>query len=200
MFQLPELEFDEDALQPHMSAQTLRFHHGKHHRGYVETLNGLIAGTPYETMSLEKIIQTAAARDDQASRKIFNNAGQHWNHSFFWRCLDPQGGGEPGGAVAQLLNNNFGSFDAFRDSFIAEGKAHFGSGWLWLVLNSGRCEIVSTHDADNPLVHNQQPLLVCDLWEHAYYLDYQNDRGAFLASFIDGLVQWRFVDENLARA
>ncbi|PLK25954.1 superoxide dismutase [Novosphingobium sp. TH158] len=200
MFQLPELEYDEGALEPHISRRTMEFHHGKHHRAYVEGLNAAIAGTRFETMSLEAIIIACASSDSPEERKIFNNAGQHWNHSFFWKCMRPGAGGQPVGPVATLLGDAFGGLPEFREQFIQHGKAHFGSGWLWLVMADDGLEICTTHDADTPFVEGKLPLLVCDLWEHAYYLDYQNQRAEFLARFIDQLADWRFVADALERA
>jgi Fe-Mn family superoxide dismutase len=195
--ELPPLPYARDALEPFMSAQTLAHHHGEHHRKYVETLNKLIAGTKFESMSLGEIIQRSA--DEKDHRKIFNNAAQHWNHTFFWNCMKPHGGGAASkGALASRIEADFGSFETFAKAFKDEAVGHFGSGWVWLVADAGKLKVVSTHDGDNPIVHGQHPLLTCDLWEHAYYLDYQHRRADFVAAFLGHLVRWEFATEQLA--
>lgn len=194
VFTLPELPFAKDALAPHMSAETFDFHHGKHHNAYVVKGNELIQGTGLENLSLEEIVKAAKAKD---MGPLFNNAGQHYNHSFFWNCLTPNGGGAPTGAVAEKIDAAFGSFDKFREEFINAGIGQFGSGWVWLVESNGALEIVKTANAETPLTDGKTPLLVCDVWEHAYYIDFQNRRPDFLASFLDNLVNWDFVASNL---
>lgn len=198
MFSLPPLPFAETALEPHMSAQTLKLHHGAHHKAYVDMLNTLVAGTPLEGQSLEDIIKATA--NDSDKRKVFNNAGQHWNHSFFWESLSPTGGGKLKGEFARAVERDFGTEADFREEMITQGKGHFGSGWLWVVLSGGKLRITTTHDADTPLVHGETALITCDLWEHAYYLDHQNRRPVFLETWLDHLANWDFAEANLARA
>ncbi len=195
VFELPALPFAEDALEPYYSARTLSFHHGKHHKAYVDNLNKLIAGTEMESKSLEEIILLAAG--DPAMTGIFNNAAQIWNHSFFWRCLKPGGGGKPQGAVAARIEASFGSYEKFAEQFKAAAVGRFGSGWGWLVLDGGALKILSTPNAETPLAKGQKALLTVDVWEHAYYLDYQNRRPDFVQAFLDHLVNWDFVAENL---
>ena len=197
---LPPLPYPEDALAPAMSAETLRFHHGKHHRNYVDTLARLIAGTPYADMDLEAIIRHTAASGDTADRKIFNNAAQHWNHSFQWKSLSPDGGGQPTGPLAEAIERDLGGFNQFEARFREEAAGHFGSGWAWLVLAPGRVDVMTTHDAGTPIAHDKVALLCCDLWEHAYYLDYQNRRADFIGAFLARLANWRFAEENFVRA
>ncbi len=189
-FELPTLPFSPDALAPHMSAETLSFHHGKHHAKYVNTLNDLLEKAGNTTTDLDQLVR-------ESEGGLFNNAAQHWNHSFFWNCVSPDGGGDPPAKVADALTKAFGSVDAFRDAFTKEAMTHFGSGWAWLVKNAdGGLEIVSTHDAGNPLRDGKTPLLTCDVWEHAYYIDHRNDRGAFLKGFW-ALVNWDTVAARL---
>ncbi len=186
---LPELPYAKNALEPYISAETIEYHHGKHHLAYVDKLNGLIAGTEFEHATLEEII----ARADAA---IFNNAAQVWNHSFYWNCLSPNGGGEPKGALGSAIKEFFGSFAAFREQFSAAAVGNFGSGWTWLVKNQeGVLEIVNTDDAQTPLTEGYTPLLTCDVWEHAYYVDYRNARPAYLEAYWN-LVNWEFVASN----
>lgn len=188
---LPQLPYAKDALAPHISAETLEFHHGKHHNAYVTKLNGLIKGTEFENSSLEDIIKKAPAGG------LFNNAAQVWNHTFYWNCLTPNGGGEPTGKVAEAINKAFGSFAAFQEKFTATAIGTFGSGWAWLVNNSdGSLEIVSTSNAATPLTDGKIPLLTCDVWEHAYYVDYRNARPKYVEAFWH-LVNWKFVEQNL---
>ena len=189
--ELPALPYPIDALEPHISAETLQFHHGKHHATYVEKLNGLIAGTEFESATLEDIIQ-------RSSGGIFNNAAQVWNHSFYWNCLSPNGGGAPAAELGEAINRDFGSFDAFKEKFAAAAGGNFGSGWTWLVKNeAGGLEIVNTDDAGNPMTQAYLPLLTCDVWEHAYYIDYRNKRPDYIAAFWQ-LVNWDFVASNYA--
>ena len=183
---LPELPFAENALEPHISAETIQYHYGKHHAAYVDKLNGLIEGTEFEGAPLENMIQ-------HASGAIFNNAAQVWNHSFYWNCLSPSGGGEPDGALGSAIREFFGDFASFKQQFTAAATGNFGSGWTWLVKTAdGKLEIVNTDDAENPMTDGSQPLLTCDVWEHAYYVDYRNARPAYLEAFWQ-LVNWDFV-------
>jgi Fe-Mn family superoxide dismutase len=173
-----------------MSKRTLELHHGKHHAGYVKKLNELTDGTPYADMKLEAVIKATAGKAEY--KQIFNNAAQNWNHDFFWQCLTPSGGTQPQGKFAEQLASEFGSFAGFADKFTAAAVPQFGSGWTWLVADKDRLKIVSTHDADLPLTSNQHALLTCDVWEHAYYLDYQNEREKFVRTFIEKLANWQF--------
>ncbi|MDX1712015.1 MAG: superoxide dismutase [Rhodovibrionaceae bacterium] len=195
-FELPSLPFAEDALEPHMSAKTLSFHHGKHHKAYVDKTNDLVKDTDLEGKSLEEVISAAAS--DSSKQGLFNQSAQIWNHSFFWNCLSPDGGGQPDGDVAKAIDDAFGSYDKFAEEFKAKAVAQFGSGWAWLVKkNGGAVEIVTTANADTPLVHDgMTALLTCDVWEHAYYLDFQNRRPDFVQSFLDNLANWDFVNKN----
>jgi len=183
---LPELPYNMDALQPYISAETLEYHYGKHHATYVSKLNSLIPDTEFESASLEEIIKNA-------SGAIFNNAAQVWNHNFYWNCLTPGGGGEPGGEIIKGINATFGSFKNFKERFSDSAVNNFGSGWTWLVKNQkGELEIVNTSNAGNPMTDNRQPLLTCDVWEHAYYIDYRNVRPKYVEAFWN-LVNWDFV-------
>jgi Fe-Mn family superoxide dismutase len=194
-FKLPPLPYSETALEPHISARTLQFHHGKHHKKYVDTLNQLIEGTPFEDQSLEEIILACA--DDLSKQKIFNNAGQVWNHNFFWQCLSPDGGGRPDGELFDRIQADFGSYDKFRSDFSAAAQGQFGSGWAWLTEDGGHLRIMTTSNADLPLTRGETALLTCDVWEHAYYLDYQNDRAKFVDVFLAELVNWKFAQQQL---
>lgn len=197
-FTLPALPFDESALAPHYSAEQLQLHHGKHHKAYVDKLNDLVAGSNLENKSLEDIIRATAK--SKGKRTIFNNAAQHWNHSFFWKCMAPTRSNESGipPDVEHRVMRDFGSVDAFKEEFVKAGVGQFGSGWVWLIEDGDRLAIVTTHDADNPIAQGKTPLLTCDVWEHAYYVDYQNKRPDFLKAFIGQLANWDFVAENLA--
>ena len=197
MFALPKLPYAEDALAPHISAQTLTLHHGKHHKSYVDTLNALLEGGPMAELSLEDVIQQSYG--DAAQQKIFNNAAQSWNHDFLWKSMDTKGGGEPTGNVNALVERDIGNAQDFAKAFSDAGAGHFGSGWLWLILNEGKVEIMTTHDADLPMVHGHMALLTCDLWEHAYYLDRQNRRPEYIEAFLANLVNWDFANANLAK-
>jgi Fe-Mn family superoxide dismutase len=193
MFELPPLPYAQDALQPHISAETLSYHYGKHHKAYVDNLNKLVAGTPFEGKTLEEIIRSS-------SGGIFNNAAQVWNHTFYWHCLSPNGGGEPTGAVAKGIEEAFGSFAAFKEQFTQVALTTFGSGWAWLVKgDSGKLELISTSNAGTPMTSGKTALLTCDVWEHAYYIDYRNARAQYVDSFWK-LVNWDFVNDNLHRA
>jgi Fe-Mn family superoxide dismutase len=197
-FQLPPLPYPENAIEPHISARTMQFHHGKHHKKYVDTLNELIAGTELANKPLEDIIRTTAK--EKAKTKIFNNAAQHWNHTFFWQCMAPTGtGGQPEGDMKKRIERDFGSYESFQREFTEAAEGQFGSGWAWLVEDSGKLAITTTHDADLPLAHGQKALLTCDVWEHAYYLDYQNDRAGFVEVFLAKLANWRFAKDQLSR-
>ena len=195
MITLPELPYAKDALAPVITANTLEFHHGKHHRAYVDNLNKLIAGTDLADADLSTIIQKVAG--DPAKAGIFNNAAQVWNHSFYWKCLKPGGGGAPPGAVAAKINAAWGTPEKFTEELKNAGVTQFGSGWAWLVLEGGQLKIAKTANADTPIAHGQKPLITIDVWEHAYYLDYQNRRPDYLAAVIDRLIDWDFVNANL---
>jgi Fe-Mn family superoxide dismutase len=195
---LPALPYAENALDPHYSAKTISFHYGKHHKTYVDNLNKLIAGTPLESKSLEEIITASAG--DSSKAGLFNNAAQVWNHTFFWNCMRPGGGGRPKGDPAARIDSTFGSYEKFAEQFKAAAVGRFGSGWAWLVLDGGALKITSTANADTPMAGKQTALLTVDVWEHAYYLDYQNRRPDFVQAFLDHLVNWDFVAANLAKA
>lgn len=197
MIILPDLPFAKDALAPVISANTLEFHHGKHHKAYVDNTNKLIAGTDMEKETLEAIIKKASG--DPAKAGLFNNAAQVWNHSFYWQCLKPGGGGAPKGAVASKITATWGSAGKFFEELKNAGVTQFGSGWAWLVLEKGELKIAKTANADNPLVHGQKPLLTIDVWEHAYYLDYQNRRPDYLSAVMEKLINWDFVNANFSK-
>jgi Fe-Mn family superoxide dismutase len=197
-YEQPALPYAKDALAPHISANTLEFHYGKHHAAYVNKYNDLIAGTEYASKSIEEAIKATAG--DPSKAGIFNNAAQAWNHSFYWNCMKPGGGGAPTGALADKINADFGSFDKFKEEFKTAGGTQFGSGWAWLVLDNGTLKVTKTPNAENPMTQGQIPLLTMDVWEHAYYLDYQNSRPNYMTTFLDSLVNWDFVAENLAKA
>jgi Fe-Mn family superoxide dismutase len=197
-FQLPKLLFDTAALEPHISKRTMEFHYGKHHAAYVNKANDLIKGTHYEKMTLEDVIRDSASKTKD--RALFQSSAQIWNHSFFWNCMQPQGGGEPKGDIAKQLQKFFGGYAEFRQKFVETAVGQFGSGWAWLVVDSGQLAIVATPDAETPLTMNQVPLLTCDVWEHAYYLDYQNRRPDFVNAFLDHLVNWEHAETCLRKA
>lgn len=192
-FELPDLPYPKNALEPHVSKETLEFHHGKHHAKYVKTLNSLLPGTDLADASLEDIVRRSEPG------KLFNQAGQHWNHSFFWQCLSPDGGKDPSGDLKKEIEKHFGSVDDFRKKFTEASSAIFGSGWAWLVRESdGKLAIQTTANAENPLIHRQTtPLLTCDMWEHAYYIDYRNQKAKWLEAFWN-VVNWEFVGKQLA--
>lgn len=196
MFSLPPLPYAQDALAPHISANTLSFHYGKHHQTYVTNLNNLVKDTPLAGATLEEVIMASA--NDPAKVGIFNNAAQVWNHTFYWHSMKPNGGGAPKGDLAKKIDADFGGFDKFKDAFKQAGATQFGSGWAWLVLDGGKLKVTKTGNADLPMVHNQKALLTMDVWEHAYYLDYQNRRPDYISTFLDKLVNWEFVEKNLA--
>jgi Fe-Mn family superoxide dismutase len=197
MFTLPPLPYPENALAPVISANTLSFHYGKHHKTYLDNLNKLVAGTDYEGATLEKIITDTAGKADKTP--IFNNAAQTWNHTFYWNGLRPNGGGKPSGRIAQMIESDLGGYEQFKKDFANAGVTQFGSGWAWLVAEGGKLKIVKTGNADNPLTKGQTPLLTLDVWEHAYYLDYQNRRPDHLNACIDQLLNWDFANANLAK-
>jgi superoxide dismutase, Fe-Mn family len=196
-FALPPLPFAEDALAPVISANTLSFHYGKHHKAYVDNLNKLVAGTEYESMSLEDIVRATAGKAEKAG--IFNNAAQVWNHTFYWNCLRGNGGGAPRGDVAAKIDAAFGNYDNFKKEFANAAVTQFGSGWAWLVAEGDAVKLVKTPNAETPFVKGQRPLLTIDVWEHAYYLDYQNRRPDHVNAVIDKLLNWDFAAQNLAR-
>jgi Fe-Mn family superoxide dismutase len=193
-FTLPDLPFDKDALGPHMSAETLDFHHGKHHRAYVDKVNDLLGDTDLEGASLVEVIRSARERGD---KKLFNNAAQIWNHSFFWQSLAPEGSPTPSGKLLEMISSDFGGDQALLDKLASESVNHFASGWGWLVLNNGKLEVTSLHDADTPVAHGLTPLLTIDVWEHAYYIDYRNERPRYVKSVLENIINWDFVAKNL---
>jgi Fe-Mn family superoxide dismutase len=195
---LPPLPYAENALQPHISAQTVGFHYGKHHKAYVEKTNELVQGGALAKSSLEDIVKRSGRQPSQ--QKLFHNAAQAWNHAFYWQSMRPKGGGAPAGALKERIDKDFGSYPAFREHFIQTAVDHFSNGWVWLVLERGKLRIVDTHDADTPLLRAQRPLLTSDVWEHAYYLDYKNAREAYATAFVDHLLNWEFVAHNLDAA
>ncbi len=192
---LPDLPYAKDALEPHIGARTLEFHHDKHHKAYVDNANKLLEGTDLARLDLEGIIKKAAG--DPSKAGIFNNAAQVWNHSFYWKCMKAGGGGAPTGAIAQKIDADFGSYEKFVEAFKNAGATQFGSGWAWLVLDGSSLKITKTPNAENPMVQGMKPLLVVDVWEHAYYLDYQNRRPDYLTTFADKLISWDFVNSCL---
>jgi len=196
-FELPPLPYPKNALEPHTSAKTLEFHHDKHHAAYVTNLNNLVKDSPMASQSLEEIIKATAKDDSKVG--IFNNAAQVWNHTFFWNCMKPNGGGQPPGDVAAAITKSFGSYDKFKEEFKAACVGQFGSGWGWLVGGGGALKITKTPNAVNPLSQGQTAHLTCDVWEHAYYLDYQNRRPDFVETFLTHLVNWDFVAANLGK-
>jgi Fe-Mn family superoxide dismutase len=193
-FKLPPLPYPENALEPYISGRTLSFHYGKHHQAYVNNTNRLISGTNMAGLSLDQLVKKAAGLENKA---LFNNAAQAWNHAFYWQGMKPQGGGKPEGKLMDSLASAFGSFEDFKKAFTEAATSQFGSGWAWLVLDGNALKVMNTSNADTPLAHGQKPLLTIDVWEHAYYLDYQNRRGDYVKAFLDHLVNWNFVSENL---
>ena len=197
-FQLPELPYAKDALAPHMSAETLEFHHGKHHQAYVTKTNALLEDD--SELSGASLVQVVQAAKRSGNSKLFNNAAQLWNHSFFWRCLAPAQRQQPTGKLAHLINDSFGGSEAMLQKLQEEAVNHFSNGWAWLVLDRGALRITSLHDADTPLVHGgMDPLFTLDVWEHAYYIDYRNERPKFASAVLTNIVNWDFVAENLDR-
>ncbi len=197
-YTFPTLPYEQDALAPYISAETLSFHYGKHHKGYVDNLNKLIAGTELDDFSLEDVIKHVVGKADKVG--IYNNAAQAWNHTFYWSSLKPGGGGKPSGTLAAMIDASFGSYDTFKAEMLKAAAGQFGSGWAWLVKNGDKLEIVKTGNADTPLTLGVVPLLTIDVWEHAYYLDYQNLRPKYTETVIDSLLNWEFAEKNLAAA
>jgi Fe-Mn family superoxide dismutase len=198
-FKQPHLPYDFNALEPYgMKGETFDYHYGKHHAAYVNNLNKLTEGTELADKSLEEVIQISFK--DPSKMGIFNNAAQVWNHSFFWNCLKPAGGGAPSGDLAAKINRDFGSFDKFKEEFSNAAATQFGSGWAWLIDDGGTLKVMKTPNAENPLAHGKKALLTLDVWEHAYYIDYRNARPAFIKNFLDQLVNWDFVAGNYAQA
>jgi len=195
-FTLPALPYAQNALEPYISAKTMSFHYGKHHQAYIDALNKLVAGTPWATgQTLEQIAVETVGIADKAP--VFNNAAQAWNHAFFWKCMKPGGGGAPTGKLLEMIDKSFGTFDKFKDAFTTAAVAQFGSGWVWLVQEGDALKIVKTSNADTPMAHGQTALLTCDVWEHAYYLDYQNRRKDFVEAFLNHLANWDFAASQL---
>jgi superoxide dismutase, Fe-Mn family len=197
-YELPALPYDYTALAPYISKSTLEFHHDKHHAAYVNNYNGLVKDTPFDSQAIEAVIKAVAG--DASKAGIFNNAAQAWNHTFYWNSIKPNGGGTPTGALADKITTDFGSFEAFVDEFKKAGATQFGSGWAWLVLDGGTLKVTKTGNAENPLTTGATPLLTMDVWEHAYYLDYQNRRPDYINDFLTKLVNWDFVAANFAAA
>ena len=198
MFTLPPLPYADNALEPVISANTISFHYGKHHKTYVDNLNNLVKGTDLESATLESIVNATAGKADKAP--VFNNAAQVWNHTFYWHSMKPHGGGKPSGKLAQMIDAAFGNYDEFRKQFSATTVSQFGSGWGWLVVDGGALKVVKTGNAEVPFTKGQKPLLTIDVWEHAYYLDHQNKRAAYVDAVIDRLLNWDFAAANLAKA
>ena len=194
-FELPSLPYANDALAPYMSAETLDFHHGKHHQTYVTNLNNLLKDHELLSSSLEDIVVKASK--DASLAGIFNNAGQHWNHILFWQCMKPNGGGSIPSELEGRLNSDFGSVEQFKEAFIQAGTTQFGSGWAWLAIDNGKLVVTKSPNASNPLVDGMKPILGCDVWEHSYYIDYRNKRPDYLKAFLDSLVNWEFVASQL---
>lgn len=195
--ELPDLPYDKSALAPHISADTLTFHHDKHHNAYVTKTNELISGTDLENASIEEIAQAAHDKGDQG---LFNQSAQVWNHTFYWNSMSPNGGGAPTGDIADKINQDFGSYEEFANQFKNAGATQFGSGWAWLVVDGGKLKVEKTLNADTPLVHGKTPLITMDVWEHAYYLDYQNRRPDYMGAFLEHLINWDFANANLKAA
>ncbi len=197
-FSLPDLPYDRTALEPHVSGETLDYHHGKHHNTYVVNANKLIEGTDYASMSQEDIIKQTAG--DAAKAGLFNNVAQIWNHTFFWHSMKPGGGGAPTGDIAAKIDSDLGGYDAFREEFTQAALTQFGSGWAWLAVKDGKLAILKTPNADTPLTQGATPLLTIDVWEHAYYIDHRNARPKWVETYLDHLVNWDFANANLAKA
>jgi len=195
-FTLKQLPYAENALEPHISANTFSFHYQKHHNAYVDNLNKLIESTDYAEQSLEDIIKNTVG--DSSKAGIFNNAAQVWNHSFYWHSMSPSGGGKPSGKLADKINEDFGSVEKFLEEFKTAAATQFGSGWAWLVSDNGKLKIEKTSNADTPIAHGRQPLLTIDVWEHAYYLDYQNKRPVYIDTFLEKLINWEFAEKCLS--
>jgi Fe-Mn family superoxide dismutase len=199
-FELPPLPYDKSALEPTVSAETFEFHHGKHHKAYIDKTNELAPKAGMQGKSLVEIIKATAGKDDKDSKTLFNNAAQAWNHTFFWHSMKPNGGGKPGGELAKAIERDFGGYDNFVKQFSDAAATQFGSGWAWLVLDGGKLSVRKTANADTPLAEGQTPLITLDVWEHAYYLDYQNKRPDFIKAWLEKVVNWDFAAENFAGA
>jgi Fe-Mn family superoxide dismutase len=194
------LPYPQDGLEPYISARTISFHYGKHHQGYADKLNGLVKGTNLAGKPLEEIVKatsSVSSLKDRENAQIFNNAAQVWNHDFFWKSMRPRGGGRPEGRLAELIKSSFGSFESFKKQFTEAALGQFGSGWAWLVMDGGKLKVMTTANADTPIAHGLRPLLTLDVWEHAYYLDYQNRRKDFIENFLDHLMNWEFAASQL---
>ncbi|MGE5497397.1 MAG: superoxide dismutase [Syntrophothermus sp.] len=194
---LPDLPYAKDALEPHISAKTLEFHHDKHHNAYVQNANKMLEGSDLANADLETIIKKT--HGDQSKTGLFNNAAQVWNHTFLWNSMKPNGGGKPTGEIAGMIERDFGGFQKFVEEFKNAGATQFGSGWAWLVLKDGKLQVTKTPNADTPIARGETPLLTVDVWEHAYYLDYQNRRPDYLTTFVEHLINWDFVNKNLKK-
>jgi Fe-Mn family superoxide dismutase len=195
-FTLPDLPYAHDALQPYMSRETLEFHHDKHHAAYVTTANNLMKGTEFEGKSVEEVVRDSYGKN----QTLFNNAGQHYNHTHFWQWMKPNGGGSLPGRIEKKITEDLGSFDKMKEDFIQAGVTQFGSGWAWLALKDGRITVMKTPNGENPLVHGAQPILGCDVWEHSYYIDYRNRRPDYLKAFVENLVNWEHVERMFDEA
>lgn len=193
-FTLPDLPYSKDALAPHISAETLEFHHGKHHKAYVDKANAALEGSDYDGSDLESTIKKSWEKKDMG---MFNNAAQIWNHTFYWHSMSPDGGGAPKGEIAEAINQSFGSYEKFAEEFKNAGATQFGSGWAWLVKNGDKLEVRKTLNAENPITDGATPLITMDVWEHAYYLDYQNRRPDYMGAFLGNLINWDFANANL---
>lgn len=193
-FTLPDLPYSKDALAPHISAETLEFHHGKHHKTYVDKANDAVKGTDLEGQDLESVIKKSWSDKNMG---VFNNAAQIWNHTFYWNSMSPKGGGAPTGEIADAITKSFGSFEKFAEEFKTAGATQFGSGWAWLVKNGDKLEVRKTPNAENPITDGATPLITMDVWEHAYYLDYQNRRPDYMGAFLGNLINWDFANANL---
>ena len=189
------LPYPENSLEPYISARTISFHFGKHHKGYVKKLTDLIQGTPFASKSLKDIIKETAGKADKVG--IFNNAAQVWNHTFYWQSMKPKGGGQPKEKLLKMIQKDFGSFDKFKETFAQTAAGQFGSGWAWLIYDGDKLAVTSTSNADTPIAYGKKPLLTIDVWEHAYYLDYQNRRADYIAAFMEHLVNWDFAEANI---
>lgn len=195
--QLPPLPYSADALEPYISRKQLELHHDAHHKKYIDTVNSMIEGTPNADKTLEQLVRDSAGKS--RVKKLFNNAAQAWNHNFFWLCMMPNSSGKAEGELGDQIDTNFGSYDKLKETFVKTAVAQFGSGWTWLVSNNGKLEVLSTSNAEIPMGQGVVPLLTCDVWEHAYYLDYQNKREKFVETFLDKLANWSFAGERFER-